>query len=1623
MKKLLLALLGVLIALPALAYSFSYEYEGQTIKYDIVSNDEKTVWTAQGYGSTPGNSVSGDVIIPEKVIYKGEEYTVIGIGSRSFYKSQVTSITLPSTITTIYKDAFRESAQLASVSLPEGLTTIGANAFYMCSVLTDLRLPQTLTTLGDYAFYYCSSLSTQTLPQNLTTLGKGAFHGCSSFSEVKIPSSWNSIPEDTFSGCSSLTKVELPETITSIGGYAFDCCTSLASIDLPERLLTIDNYAFSSCRSLVSLSLPKTLTSIGNYAFKNCTALESVGPKAGGIYPDGTSLAIGDNAFESCSALKTVVLPESTVSLGEHSFNRCTNLIGVALSPNLTSVGNYAFYQCDQLGSIILPPSLSTIGTYAFTVKRVALPNGMNYWSYTGIYAYKYNYDPDECSVIGFDLYTRDGKKLLFANSEPELTIRPAVEKVAANAFRECTATTIKVENGPAPLVFEDGAFNTTNISTLILNRNYVSSEVPVPAITTIDFGTLGNIECKDMAFSWPGVSTLTFHEGLQSIGTEAFKNWTSFTALDLPQSLRAIGAGAFSGCSQITHLELPAQLMSVGAGAFAGCPAIESVTPKGDNACTLSPSAFDINVFNTAQVALPSSANILSYRDAATNWPLFLHMTDDGTAGERYEYEGLLYRIIGEDAVEVVNSESYAELTEVEIPEGITRYVPESDNSGGMSGVLHRYRVVGIAPDAFAGLTALKSVTLSDAVEEIGANAFKGCTALTTVKFGANLRDIKASAFESCSKLTKVDFSATRLEAIGDAAFYNTILNSFIPAATLRSIGANAFNKTRLTALDLSGNAALEYIGASAFADCRALTSISQPPLDGALRYIADRAFMGNIRFTSEIVLPDSLEYLGSHAFDNARNTTRVELPANGKLTVGNAAFKDCQRLVSVTTRGDKNNVAIGDSAFIACSAMKTIDIRFNEVGAYAFKDNTALTELSLYGTGRLHPHALDYCSSLTGAKLNMGIISTGVAEEGCTALASVDLSDNVRVIETKAFYNHSTITDIKFGPELEHVQSNAFDGPKPKEVRFAYADEPKAVTVVEKDAFGKEESISYLSLGNRMKSFSWNCNNYLDSCDLGTTVQAFPVNMPIPKSGHMIIPGTVEGTVTFRADYYTSWASYGSATITFAYSPTPLTVKRGTSIRYNYPTCNQICKTIEVDRVLEGNRAITSPNLVIADNPEHRLDINLNWYLKFETTFSNHTTINTLHVGSSARWLAYTTDIPFDQVTFSEGVEEIYNLHACNKAIRYPGSLKKITNLILNSESISFAESCDSLEIVGRTIKNAGLKEVYIGRTITGVENLFEGMTQLKKAVIGNGTDTIHSPVTSLPKGIFKNCTALENVILTDEIHTINAEAFDGCSNMKIVSFPENLKVIGEYAYRGCTGLDRIVARNRVPIDGVTGFDADVENNVPLYVPDGTEDDYYWSNTFGLFNINPHTGNVISEVKVEDPEKLDELDDLEEGSEYQLSDVPVTVLLFDGVEEVPDPGIEMESARRRAATDGTSPAYGEDTPIYWFSPNPEVLSIDENNVLTVLKDEPAEIWAIALDGSDKKAVIGVNNFLLGDLTGDKVLNSSDVNSMAGHISLPEGSTIRLKVADMNGDDTIDSADLNILIQTISKN
>ena len=89
------------------------------------------------------------------------------------YMGDNTNVVIPNGVITIER-AFYKNTNITSVIIPNSVTTIGNNTFYSCSNLTSIIIPNSVTSIGEYTFYG-SGLTSIILSDSLTSIGKNVF--------------------------------------------------------------------------------------------------------------------------------------------------------------------------------------------------------------------------------------------------------------------------------------------------------------------------------------------------------------------------------------------------------------------------------------------------------------------------------------------------------------------------------------------------------------------------------------------------------------------------------------------------------------------------------------------------------------------------------------------------------------------------------------------------------------------------------------------------------------------------------------------------------------------------------------------------------------------------------------------------------------------------------------------------------------------------------------------------------------------------------------------------------------------------------------------------------------------------------------------------------------------------------------------------------------------------------------------------------------------------------------------------------------------------------------------------------------------------------------------------------
>lgn len=476
----------------------------------------------------------------------------------------LTSVKLPSTLTSIGASAFYDCTNLSNADLAActGLTTIGDEAFSGNSALTSVKFPASLRYIGSYAFNNCGltnvdlsgctqllslgesafncnkELVAVKLPPNVENIGESAFWGCEKLADVNFTActSLKTIGQGAFCW-TGLTSVTLPSSVSSLGVGVFQQCFQLKDADLSActGLTVIEDSMFSECKALSSVKLPASVTVINNEAFAFCTSLSGID-----LSSCLNLTRIEERAFYGDSSLSALKLSKALVSIGKEAFSACTALSSLDLSfcTSLSEIGELAFNQI-SVKSLSFPASLETIGRCAFNdcskLTSVSWPNDSKLTTLTGF---------SGCTALPVSVYN-EGVSL------------PNVSAIGDAAFMNCSFESVTIPSNIRKIGYY--AFSTDNYE-------YENKLKELTIMTGVE--TIG-----ESAFAGcPITGTRNIPETVREIKYEAFVG-TKITGLNIANGVETIGERAFDECVELegSTIVVPESVALVGRDAFYG--------------------------------------------------------------------------------------------------------------------------------------------------------------------------------------------------------------------------------------------------------------------------------------------------------------------------------------------------------------------------------------------------------------------------------------------------------------------------------------------------------------------------------------------------------------------------------------------------------------------------------------------------------------------------------------------------------------------------------------------------------------------------------------------------------------------------------------------------------------------------------------------------------------------------------------------------------------------------------------------------------------------------------------------------------------------------------------------
>lgn len=346
MKQKLLTLLVMALFVPLAANAYDACIDG--IYYNIVKKAKQATVT---YGDNKNGTYSGDVVIPETVVYDGVTCDVVGIDEYAFSNIKLSSLTIPKSIKKIAVNAFDGTGTYYSNNNGIGKLYISDVASW-CSIEFDEEKSSAnyvaiLNPLECTSQLYINNVLTTALviPDNVSEIGCSAFRGAKMLTSVKLPSNLISIGKSAFRNCTNIQELVIPDKVETIGLWAFSGCSALKTVKMGKNVKLIEEYAFTKCESIRDVHITD-FTAWCNIEFKYYS--NSIGSGVGigdGIGSVSNPLYYAQHLYLNGQELTDIVIPDGVEALSHDAFRHFSGITSLTIPDGVKNT-----MSCTEIG-------------------------------------------------------------------------------------------------------------------------------------------------------------------------------------------------------------------------------------------------------------------------------------------------------------------------------------------------------------------------------------------------------------------------------------------------------------------------------------------------------------------------------------------------------------------------------------------------------------------------------------------------------------------------------------------------------------------------------------------------------------------------------------------------------------------------------------------------------------------------------------------------------------------------------------------------------------------------------------------------------------------------------------------------------------------------------------------------------------------------------------------------------------------------------------------------------------------------------------------------------------------------------------------------------------------------
>ncbi len=1019
--------------------------------------------------------------------------------------------------------------------------------------------------------------------------------------------------------------------------------------------------------------------------------------------------------------------------------------------------------------------------------------------------------------------------------------------------------------------------------------RRYVTVPSEIGGLTVTEIG--------ESAFADNDrIRSVSLPSSIKQIMAKAFANCTFLEKIEIPDATTGIGEEAFRGCvrlinvnitnnsklakvgakafaySSISTFNIPKGLRSIGSKAFWGNASLKKLTVAAENPTYKLVNSALYKIDGKTLLYYPAGLKGKYTVDKATTIitsNAFAYsrcseiVLNDGivTLGKECFTHSRIHRIAIPKSVTTIGSSLCmycSNLSEMVFPKnGKFNTLPEkmfSHNYSLKKIVIPKY-IKNIQTEAFSHAN-VSSVSFENEsrLDEIGDSAFWG-TMIKNITIPDSVESIGSQAFFECSGLESVKWGKkSRCLVIDSYAFaYTYKLKNFTIPNKVYALGSNVLYNSGITQIVIG--AGISDVGSGVFASCSKLSKISVDPknqsyasYDGVL-YSKNKSLLIIYPAAKSGIykMAKQTKRIAGYAFSGATNLKKIEMNS-GLTEIGQSAFENCENLQTPVLPSTLQ--IIENNAFSWCTSMKdklVIPKNVRSIGWYAFENDYALTDIRFAPYSKLSQ--ISYGSFAYSGIKNFTVprnVST-IGQEafiGCKNLLTVTFESESKLERLPAwvFTGADNLRRITFekGSKLKSIQARACDGL----IRLEKIDLGgcSQLASIGNFAFYSCQSLGSIVVPGKLKEIGrytfYGCS----------------------KMSKMVLPKTLSSIGRYAFSKTKSIKLYFKAEVL----PSDLEDKWDDGVGAYY---------VAVDKLYENDKwvyALTYDKkaaIVKYKGNEKNIKIaKIDGYAVASIgsgVFKNNKTVTSITLPSTLNGIykgAFAGTTNLDSISIPDSVTVIGSRAFYGSGIKSIsfGNGSKLKNIgsgafERTTQLTSIKLPSGITDIKERTFYCSGIKGVGLPKNLTKIGRL---------AFAGSKLETVGIPsvVTEIGYGAFKNATSLAKITFASSSTSllIRDEVFYD-TGLNTISIPGNITYIGNLCFAKCKNLTSIQVdstnKKYASLDGVFYNKAYTKL---ITCPAGKTGSYTLSDKVIYLGAGAFEGSMLSELIIPEKSKM---------------------------------------------------------------------------------------------------------------------------------------------------------------------